>query len=807
MDVKTVYDLIKMEGNVFDVRRLPLLWPVVVWAVGLALVRTDLFAPMIAAITLSALLVLLLVLRKKTLAAILLVAALWGGADLLIDARHVAVGEPWLSGNVHFSASVEKVEKTGISTRLLLDSPVRDDGQSISGKVLLYSYGKQETMPVAGQRIEATARWRLPRNYRNPGSFNYKAWCFDQQIALIGSVRGEISTVDANIPWLEVARQRIRTAISFADKDEQGVLSALLLAERYRVSEAVNRAFSATGTAHLLAISGMHVGMAAAWMFALLWWLLTRREAWIVNLPIRSIALSGGFVAAFAYAMMAGWPVPAIRAAVMLAAAVLAWQLSTRHEPINILLAALGLILLVDPAAIASLSLWLSFVATAALLLWGVHASTAVESSWSDRLRRSLRLLLWSSLLAMLATLPMVVTTFGSLPVYGLPANLVLVPLFGMFVLPVALLGELAALIGFESLASLLMQASGWGAGFGVKIITAISELPAGSLKTVVPQLWLSLLYGVGLTIAGVLWWQKKRVLSAVVVSLLLAAYLTALLHESDVNQPTWVVWDVGQGASSTLLLPGKQVMVIDAPGRAGSRFNGGTTVAEGLRAMGVTHVDRLVLSHAQSDHLGGALSLIDRLNGVGEVWLPDVPSARQHRLVRRIVEQGKIPIRWLALADRIEGDGYAVEVLWPPRGFTPKNRNNSSLVLRVTLAGGKSLLLPGDIEQEVEHELLQGPEPVDLMLMPHHGSRSSSSAAFVQALQPDMAIAQTGVGNRYGFPDARVLSRYREIGAEIANTADGAVLVGFSETMQWQQWGFGGESRREMALEWWQKQ
>lgn len=805
--MKTVYDLNKMEWNVFDVRRLPLLWPVVVWAAGLALVRTDLFAPTAAAVVLAALLGLLLLLRKRRLAAVLMVAAIWGGADLLLDARHVAADQSWLSGNVPFSATVEEVEKRGASSRLLLSSPVQDDGQSISGSVLLYSYGKQETMPVAGQSIEATARWRLPRNYRNPGSFDYKAWCFDNQIALIGSVRGEITIVDANIAWLEIARQRIRTAIASAESDAQGVLSALLLAERYRVSEAVNRAFSATGTAHLLAISGMHVGMAAAWMFALLWWLLTRREAWIVNLPVRSLALSGGFVAASVYAMLAGWPVPAIRAALMLAAAVLAWQLSTRHEPVNILLAALGLILLIDPAAIASLSLWLSFVATAALLLWGMHAEHQTEITWFARLKRSLRLLLWSSLLAMLATLPMVVTTFGSLPVYGLPANLLLVPLYALFVLPAALLGELAALLGIESLAALLMQISGFIADFGVKIIDAISQLPAGSLKTVVPPLWLSLLYGVGLTIAGLLWWQKRRGGAALFVLLLLAGYLTALLHESDVNQPTWVVWDVGQGASSTLLLPGREVMVIDTPGQAGSRFNGGTTVAEGLRSLGVSHVDRLVLSHAQSDHLGGALSLINRLNSVGEIWLPDLPSAREHWLVRRILEDGKIPIRWLARTDTMTGDGFQVEVLWPPRGFTPKNSNNTSLVLRVMLANGRSLLLPGDIEREVEAELLSEVDAVDLMLMPHHGSRSSSSPAFVQRLEPEVAIAQTGAGNRYGFPDATVVSRYRNAGARVANTADGAVLVGLSEKLLWQQWAAGSENRREMALHWWQSQ
>ncbi|OIO67191.1 MAG: DNA internalization-related competence protein ComEC/Rec2 [Zetaproteobacteria bacterium CG1_02_53_45] len=796
-----------MEENVFDLRRLPLFWPAGVWIAGLALVRTDLVAPFAALMVLASLLGLLVFLRKRVLAAVLVVAALWGGGDLLLDARSVAVGNDWLSGNVHITATVEKVEKTGASSRLLLSSVVRDDGQAISGKALLYSYGRQEQKVVAGQAIEATAHWRLPRNYGNPGSFDYKAWCFDHQIALIGSARGEIGVIETSVPWLESARQRIRAAISFADREEQGILSALLLAERSRVSQAVNRAFSATGTAHLLAISGMHVGLAAAWMFSLLWWLLTRREAWIVRLPVRSVALAGGFIAAAFYATVAGWPIPAMRAACMLAAAVLAWQLASRHEPLNILLAALGLMLLIDPAAVVSLSLWLSFSATAALLFWGLRSADAADLLWTERLRRSLRLLLWSSLLAMLVTLPMIVNTFGSLPVYGLPANLLLVPQFGLLVLPLALLGELAAVLGVESLAAVLMQISGAGAGFAVKIIDAMAHLPAGSLIAVVPPLWLSLLYGGGLTAAGWLWWQRRRGLASATVMLLLAAYLAAVLHESDVAEPTWVVWDVGQGAASTLLLPDNMVMVVDVPGHAGSRFNGGTIVAEGLRSMGLTHADVLLLSHAQSDHLGGALALMTRLNHLGEIWLPDVPSARNHPVPRKIAASTAVRIRWLARGDSVVNAQFEAVVLWPPRGFAPKNYNNASLVLTLKTASGKNLLLPGDIEAEVEEALLHDIGVVDAMLVPHHGSRSSSTPLFVQQLHPQLAIAQTGGGNRYGFPDGRVVTAYQEQGAVVKNSANGAVIVNLAAADMnrgLKQWQAPGQSRRQLAQHWW---
>ncbi|PJA31556.1 MAG: DNA internalization-related competence protein ComEC/Rec2, partial [Zetaproteobacteria bacterium CG_4_9_14_3_um_filter_53_7] len=488
-------------------------------------------------------------------------------------------------------------------------------------------------------------------------------------------------------------------------------------------------------------------------------------------------------------------------------AAAVAWQLASRHEPLNILLAALGLMLLIDPAAVASLSLWLSFAATAALLLWGVHSTDAADLSWTERLRRSLRLLLWSSLLAMLVTLPMIVDTFGALPVYGMPANLLLVPLFGLFVLPVALLGEVAAVLGVESLAAVLMQVSGAGAGFAVNIIDAMAHLPAGSLIAVVPPLWLSLLYGGGLIAAGWLWWQKRRGLASTTLILLLAGYLAAVLHESSVAEPTWVVWDVGQGAASTLLLPDQMVMVVDLPGHAGSRFNGGTIVAEGLRSLGFTHADVLLLSHAQSDHLGGALALMARLNHLGEIWLPDVPSARDHPVVKKIVTSTTAGIRWLAKGDSVLNAQFEAMVLWPPRDFAPKNHNNTSLVLTVKTAGGKMLLLPGDIEAEVEEALLHGMGEVDAMLMPHHGSRSSSTPVFVQRLHPQLAIAQTGRGNHYGFPDGRVVTAYQEQGSVVKNSADGAVIVRLAAAdlkRGVKQWQAAGQSRRQLAQRWW---
>ncbi len=795
-----------MKEASFDLRNFPLLWPVLFWVFGLALARSDAVPLHLSMILLLLFGSLLILLRKFQLALVLLLATVWGTISLLQDASNIAVDESWISKSITVSAKVEKVEKSSSSNRLLLTDIQRKDGAIIGGKALLYLYGKGNVLPLAGQKIESVARWRLPRNYHNPGAFDYKVWYFDRSIALVGSARGTVHITDEHLSWMELARGRIRSAIA-ASGEQDGVLYALLLGERNQVEASASRLFSVTGTAHLLAISGMHVGMAAAWLFALLWWILTRREAWIVHLPVRNIALIGSLTGAIAYAALAGWPLPAIRATLMLSAGVLAWQLASRHEPLNILLAALGLILLFDVSAIASISLWLSFTATGALLLWGRAPEKKRETSLLCRLRLAIMLLLWSSPLAMLATLPIVVSTFGTLPIYGLPANLLMVPFYGLFVLPLALLGEVAAVVGMDSVATWLMGLSGFGVTIGVELIHMISTLPAGTLHASKPPLWLSLIYAVGIVIAGALWLKGKAWNAVACTALVLGGYLAAILHESDTSIPTWVVWDVGQGAASTLRLPEGEIITIDVPGYEGSRFNGGTTVSAGLRALGVLHTDVLAISHAQFDHLGGARSLMEGLNEVGELWFPDVPSVREHRYVRQLINSDGAEIRWLSRGDSVGGKGYVADVLWPPKGYTPGNNNNSSLVLKITLKGGTTLLLPGDIEKEVERKLLADIGPVDAMLMPHHGSRSSSTDAFVTKLSPSLAIAQAGLDNRYGFPKEQVVARYQKAGATIANSAEGAVMVDLSGVPRLLQRAAKNLSRRDLALQWWQQQ
>lgn len=802
-------------------QRWPLLFPVCAAMFGLMLTRTDVLGVAVACILLVVVTFIFCWLQRYWLVLMLLLGACWGAADLLLDARDAVVDASWLQGDMMVSAEVDKVEQRPSYRRYLLSNIQNDQGVLLPGDALLYHYRygakHKHVSIVAGQRIRVRVRWHVPRNFHNPAAFDYRAWCFDRHISLIGSLRGKLELLDPAVPWLERQRQKVRDALSHSEYGRDGVLPALLLAERGMISQQAKRVFSATGTAHLLAISGMHVGMVAAWVFALIWFVLTRREAWIVALPVRNLALLGGFLAAAAYATLAGWPLPAVRAAMMLGAGVLAWCLSSRSEPINTLLAALLLILLWDASAIASLSLWLSFVATASLLLWARVVRQTKNVVWWHRLIAAAGMLLWISLLASLATLPFIITTFGRIPVYSLPANMIMVPLYSLWVMPAALLGELCALVGLDVWATGLMSLSNMAVGMGLNVLKALAALPAGELWAVQPSLWMGGLYGAGMLLSGCLLWAKKKALAACLAMLVLIFYVSSVLQERDVLQAQWLVWDVGQGAASTLLLPGNQVIVVDVPGHRGSRFNGGTTVAAGLRALGLSHVDVLVLSHAQSDHLGGALSLLRGVNHVGEVWLPDVPDAHADKRVKAIedyAESHAISVRWMAQGDVWKYQSTLLTVLWPPRLHDPANSNNTSLVLRATLAAeagkGVSMLWPGDIEAVAERGLLQAQanlQPVDVMLMPHHGSRSSSHAGFVQRLRPAIVIAQTGVANRYGFPSAIVVQRYQAQQAHIYNTVHGAIVVtwnGEKPVVHVGQWSGKDDARRDLARLWW---
>jgi len=791
-------------------RRWPLLLPAVGCTLGIAAARSEaLSLAQTQALFIAALLLGLIPAARRLLLP-LAFGMLWGGLFLLLDARQVAVAPDWFEERLVIEGRLLAVEASEGGQKMLLDAVTRRDGAALSGQVRLHLYRPLPWLQC-GQRIALVAQLHPPQNHANPGGFDLRSFAFDRHIALYGSAIGAVRLLRDEASLVQRGQRKIRTALAQLPPREGGIVASLLLGETGTIPDELNDAFAATGTAHLLAISGFNVGMVALWGFALCWWLLTRRAGWIVALPVRRLALLVGLLAATFYTALAGWPLPAQRALWMVAAAVVAWWSRVRAEPVNTLLAALLLILLLDPAAVDSPSLWLSFAATLSLLLWA--GSPDANRRWWHWPRQ----LLWISLLAMAITLPLILHLFGRLPLYGLPANLLLEPLHALWVMPLALAGEIVLLLGGEGAAALLFQLCAFGAALGNDAVLAIAALPHARLWTPPPLPLFDALYFSALLGFAWLHYRGRLRLALATLCAALLLYGAAAMQQRPPHAPMLIFWDAGQGSALSLLTPDGGVLAVDAPGPLEERFNGGSLVAEGLRHLGMTHIDLLVASHLQADHAGGLPRLIELSGQVGVLLLPalDETAAKSGselaaNLRQRAAAAGS-EVRQLVRDDRLLlGKGahaVPIEVLWPPRGFRPKKANDGSLVLSLALPGGRALLT-GDIERAAEAALMaRGIGSYRLLVVPHHGSKSSSTPAFVAAVSPRLAVVQSGRHNRFGFPRPEIVARYRAAGAEIWNSADGAILLTVAADGGWQlrQWPPPPLAKREAALAFWQ--
>ncbi|MDQ6961097.1 MAG: DNA internalization-related competence protein ComEC/Rec2 [Mariprofundaceae bacterium] len=726
------------------------------------------------------------------------VAMLWSVLFLFWNAYQLLIADEDLNHVVKIEAEIQAIRDV-YPIRLTLKNSMIAQKKTLNGLLWVYQYRKGEVLKV-GQRIRLSVKLHRPRNRQNPNGFDFLSYCFNQHISALGHAVSTVEVLTQPSSLLQSSRERIITRLSLLPDAQRGVLQALLLGDRQHIPLHIQEAFSASGAAHLLAISGLHMGMLSAWVILLSWWLLTRFEKVIVFVPVRGVCLLLALLACMAYATLAAWPLPAQRAVLMLAVFVGAWWFRQHQVGLHTLCVAWVLILWLDPSAIASLSLWLSFVAAAVLLVWAGHRKEGGGH---------VKDLLWVSALCFLATLPFIVHAFARFPVYSLWVNIMLVPLFSFWVLPLALLAELSVFLGFVELADFLFQYSGYGLVLANHILLWVYGLAAGNLWIAEKSKWLSVIYVVLLCVS-MAWWIKGRARRALLlVMTTLSVYLIVLLLPSKVSAQL-IVWDVGQGSAATLITKQGHVLQMDVSGRPTQRFNGGTTVASGLRSLGMTHLDVLALSHAQQDHIGGTLRLLDQVNDVGELWLADVALNREHPLMQRIIKQAYAKgarLRWLSQGDQVNLGTTTVQVLWPPKNWVDKNHNQLSLVLSIQ-TGMHSFLLAGDVEHEVEDRLVaSGLSAHSVVLMSHHGSKSSNTEAWVKQLSPMWAIAQTGYKNKYHFPAAKVQQRYEKQGSHVLNTAKGAVLISIHEqALLFHQWHQPMAKKQQLALQWWHR-
>ncbi len=615
----------------------------------------------------------------------------------------------------------------------------------------------------AGERWQLTARLKAPHGNLNPHGFDYELWLWEQGLQATGYVRaGPKDPPPRRIgaTWrhpVEGARQSVRDAIDarVQDRKAAGLLAALVVGDQNAIDRADWDVFRATGVAHLMSISGLHVTM-FAWAAGLaVGWLWRRSARLCLAWPAQHAALVGGIALATAYAVFSGWGVPAQRTIWMLATVGLL-RLSGRHWPWpQVWLLACAVVVAIDPWALLQAGFWLSFVAVGVLF-----ASDA--GAGGNRLARFFR----EQGVVTLALLPLTVLLFGQVSVVGLLANAVAIPWVTLLVTPLALAGVAAAPLW--DVAAWALQALGWWLDW-------LARWPWATISTAAPPLWVA---AAGLVGGVVLVLRLPLPLRALGLPLLLPVLLWQPVRP-PAGEFELLAADIGQG-NAVIVRTAAHTLVYDAGPRYSRESDAGHRVLVPLlRALG-ERVDTLVLSHRDVDHTGGAAAVLAMQPGAALVS----SIADDHEL------QALRPARRCVAGQRWHWDGVEFEVLHPAAAdYRAGARSNAmSCVVRIS-NGRQSALLAGDIELAQEAGLVSQSvrvEPVetlaqastgsartvdlrsDVLLVPHHGSKTSSSAAFLEAVQPRIAIVQAGYRNRFGHPAAPVMERYRQRGVQV---------------------------------------
>ncbi len=672
-------------------------------------------------------------------------------------------------------ARVADVRRSGTGARVRLDRVVRvGEGPPAPPGVLLYVDPVREpglAASVPGERLRVRVRLRPPGGPRNPGGVDRDAADRRRGVAATGRVAHPrlVQVMDRGGPLARLHRLRGDLAARLFELGSGGaLLAALALGERSGLPSELRDAFSALGISHLLAVSGLHLALAAGGTYAGGRRILSRCGALTRRGDARKAALAISVLAAAVQTLLAGAGVPVRRAWVLLLGAA---SDAARSRPAlrgSGLSAAALTILAVEPAALFDAGAQLSFAAAAALTCDPVGA-------------RSRSGVLRSSASAILATAPLAALRFGAAAPGALLFNAIAVPLVGFVLLPAALVLVPALALAPEwSVTQWLAAHSAEGARRAARLALAVAphagapSAPAAGGCLAAAAL-LSLL---GLALPG----TRARLLAATGVGVLLAFGPRAALEPPP---PRAVFLDVGQG--DAVLVQGRSgTLLVDAGGAWPGGDRGRGAVVPALRALGVERLDVLAVTHGDLDHRGGAPAVVEALP-VGEVWLPrgseDDPAFAE---LRAAAAQRGVPVleRGTGDPERAIGD-LGVRSLWPD-GQPRWRGNDASLVLHVTVAA-TGVLLPGDLGARAEAALAAtaGDLRADLLLLPHHGSRTSGSDTLLAATAAQVAVASAPCHGRFGMPHPEVVARARRRGLSVWWTGrDGAVWAALGEPL-----------------------
>ncbi len=621
-----------------------------------------------------------------------------------------------------------------------------------------------EPLPTihAGERWQLTVRLKRPHGYSNPNGFDVEAWMLENEVRATGSVRGDepnrrlAANAGRPIDYLNQLRDRLRERMQNALKDQRyaGVLVALALGDQRAIAESDWALFNATAVSHLLSISGAHVTLFATWIGLAVFAIWRRSPRLVSRMPAQLAAAIVAAIVAIAYAALSGFAVPAQRTCYMLATAALALMLRRSLSPWLILSWSLVVVLVIDPWAVLAVGFWFSFMAVAMLMY--VTVGRVGERPW------------WHTLLLTQAAVtiglaPLSIALFQQVSLVGPIANAVAIPLITMLVVPLTLLWLVVPL---DLLLTIAHQLVTWLA-VGLQWLMT---LPTPLWSQHAPPWWT-----VALALLGSLVLLAPRGWPYRWLGLVWCVPLFAITPARPVDgEFTLTVLDIGQGTAA-VVQTARHTMVYDTGPRwtdasdAGSRL-----IAPYLRAAESAHIHGLVVSHLDIDHSGGANSL---LKSLPVDWM--LTSVFAEADIVKTANERNVKALGCAAGQSWTWDGVRFDVLHPDVDNYQEAKlktNDRSCVVKVSTPRF-SALLTADVEATSEADIIERyattPAMIksDVLLMPHHGSLTSSTPEFIEAVAPQIALINAGYRNRFGHPREGVLARYAERNIPVMRT------------------------------------